>query len=96
MLLRLFLTALGLMCLFGGMISALLMVYYMFAMHGSVKPDKRPLLPFLGPFQLVLPQLWDEIGNRARVRFMISALSFGFFFACTALLLKVVAPLVVP
>jgi hypothetical protein len=57
-------------------------------MMGSVKPEKKQYLPLLGPFALFLPQLWDEGGNKARVRLFFSILMFGACFAGMALVIN--------
>jgi hypothetical protein len=64
------------------------MVYYFFAMHAGARAEKKHILPFLGPFQLFIPQLWDERGNRARIRLIVSILLFAAFFGGGMLLLK--------
>jgi hypothetical protein len=75
----------GGVCLVGGIISIALMLYYFLFMLGSVRSDKKQYLPFLGPFALLLPQLWDEGGNRARARVFLFALLFGACFGGIAL-----------
>ncbi len=79
---------LGSLCLVGGFVSTALMLYYFFFMLGSVKPEKRLYLTFLGPFALFLPQLWDEGGNRARLRVFLFALLFGMCFGGMALVIN--------
>ena len=86
---RIFLGVLAFMCLAGAAASILFGIYYGTMMHGNVKPGAKPLLPFTGPFQLLIPQLWNEEGNRARTRLIISLLLFGVFFGACFLLLKV-------
>ena len=78
----------GGLCLVGGFVSTALMLYYFFFMLGSVKPEKKRYLPFLGPFALFIPQLWDEGGNRARVRVFVFALLFGACFGAMALVIN--------
>jgi hypothetical protein len=87
---RMLLGIVGLMCIVGGTVSTLLMVYYFFVMHGNVKPKAKPFIPFTGPFQLFIPQLWNEQGNSARMKLIVS-LCFMVFFILTALLIKAVA-----
>lgn len=78
----------ALICLIGGITSTVFMIYYFFAMHVGVRPERKQALPFLGPFQLFVPQLWDESGNRARIRLVISILFVAAFFGAGMLLLK--------
>jgi len=79
---------LGSLCLTGGIVSTGLMLYHFFFMLGCVKPEKKRYLPFLGPFVFFLPQLWDEAGNRARVRVFVFALLFGACFGGLALVIN--------
>ena len=74
-------------CLLGGAISIVFVIYYHFAMDANVKPRSKPFLAFLGPFSLMLP-LYNEEGNRARIKFVICVLLFGVFFGTCALILK--------
>ena len=83
---RILLGLLSALCIIGAIISVVFMIYYFFAMHAGVREERRNILPFLGPFQLFIPQLWDERGNRARVRLIICILLFGAFFGATALI----------
>lgn len=75
-------------CLIGGSVSIVLMLYYLFAMHAGVRAERMYLLPFLGPFQLFIPQLWDESGNRARIRLIAFTLLSAAFYGAGMLLLK--------
>jgi hypothetical protein len=68
------------------------MVYYFFFTLGSAKPDKKRYLPFLGPFAFFLPQLWDDGGNKARVRLFLSVLLFGACFGGLALAINFLPP----
>jgi hypothetical protein len=63
-----------------------------FSMVGSAKPEKKTLLPFLGPLLFFIPQLWDEMGNRARIRLIICILLFVIFFGALTLLMKMPLP----
>jgi hypothetical protein len=87
-LIRVLAGAATLICLIGGVVSILFALYYFFAMHAGVRPEKKYIVPFLWPFQLFIPQLWRESGNRARVRFLISVLLFCIFFGAGMMLLK--------
>lgn len=79
---------LGITCLFGGILSTFFMIYYLIVMHSCVRPEKKRILPFLGALQLFLPQMWNERGNRARTRLMISILAFAFFFSAVAVIVE--------
>jgi hypothetical protein len=79
---------LGSLCLVGGFVSTALTLYYFFYMLGSVKPEKKRYLRFLGPFAFFFPQLWDEGGNRARLRVFLFALLFGACFGGMALVIN--------
>jgi hypothetical protein len=69
-------------------VSTLLMLYYFFIMEGNVKPGREWYSRFLGPFAFFFPQLWDEEGNRARVRTLVFALLFATCFAGLALVVN--------
>ena len=68
--------------------SVLSAIYYFLVMQGSVRQERKPLLPFLGPFQLIIPQLWNATGNQARIRLIICLLLFGIFFGALTLLMN--------
>jgi hypothetical protein len=74
---RFVLGAFGIACFAGAFVSIMLTLYYFFFMLGSVKPDKNRYAHFLGPLLLVMPQMFDEAGNRARKRFAFFALAFA-------------------
>ena len=76
-------------CFAGAVTCILFALYYFITMLGSAKPEKKHLLPFLGPFLLVFPQLWNTVGNRARVRFVVCIVLFGLFFGAMAVLLNI-------
>jgi hypothetical protein len=78
---------LGVLFILGGIVSTLLMLYYFFSMLGCVKPEKRRLIQFLGPFMLLFPQLWDDRGNRARKLTILFALLFGVCLGAEALIM---------
>jgi hypothetical protein len=78
---------LGVLFILGGIVSTLLMLYYFFSMLGFVKPEKRRLIHFLGPFMLLFPQLWDDRGNRARKFTILFVLVFGVCLAAEALIM---------
>lgn len=82
---RLALGIFGVACFLGCFVSTATTLYYFFFMLGSVKPEKKQYLRYLGPFMFFLPQLWDEGGNRARIRAFLSALLFGACFGGLAL-----------
>jgi len=86
---RTFLGVLSFICLAGAAASMLFAIYYFSRMHRNVKPGAKPLIPFTGPFQFLTPQLWNEEGNRARVRLIIALFLFGLFFGAGFLVLKV-------
>jgi len=68
---------LGIICILVGITAVLFASYYIAVMQRGVRPERRSLfLPFLGPLQLLIPQLWTEDGNRARIRFLICILVF--------------------
>jgi hypothetical protein len=79
---------LGIICLCGAMISVLFMVYYLIAMQTNVRPEKKRILPFLGPLQVFLPQMWNVRGNQARNRLIISILVFAVFFSTVAAIVE--------
>lgn len=85
---RMLLGFFGILCLVGGIVSVVFMIYYFFAMHAGVREERRHIIPFLGPFQLFIPQLWDERGNRARIRLLICFLLFFAFFGAVMLILR--------
>jgi hypothetical protein len=76
-------------CFFSAVACFFLALYYFITMHGSVRPERKPLLPFLGPFHLLFPQLWNKTGNRARVMFMVCTLLFGLLFGVMTILLNI-------
>ena len=78
---------LSVLFLLGGIVSTLLMLYYFFSMLECVKPEKRRLLKFLGPFMFLFPQLWDDRGNRSRKFTILFALAFGVCFGAVALIM---------
>lgn len=78
----------GLLCLGGCLLSTASILYYFFSMLAGVKPGKKRLAQAVGPFMLFMPQLWDEAGNRARIRTLFSALAFGICFGGVALAAK--------
>jgi Na+/melibiose symporter-like transporter len=55
----------------GGVISTCLMGYFFLSMLGSARPDKRHHLKFMGPAILFLPNVWTDLGNKARIRTLI-------------------------
>ena len=85
---RVLLGIVGMACLLGAIVSVLFGIYYVGVMHRGVKPDKKPFLPFLGPFQLFIPQLWNEEGNRARGRFLVCISLFLLLFGTVSLILS--------
>ena len=85
---RIFLFVVYLICMAGGVASTLFAIYYFFTMHANVKPGAKPLIPFTGPFQFFIPQLWNQEGNRARVRLIVSLLLFGLFVGAVFLMLN--------
>jgi len=72
---------LGTLFLVGGLVSTLLMLYYFIFMLGSVRPEKKRYLPLLGPAMFLLPQLWDQAGNRARIRALLFVVMFAVCYA---------------
>jgi hypothetical protein len=83
------LVTLGLMCIFGGIVATLSLLCHFFYMLGSVKPEKKPLLKFLGPLMFVYPDLFDEAGGRARLRFLVSAAVFAACFGGAAIIIHI-------
>ena len=70
-----------------------LALYYFFFPLGSIKPDKKRYMNFLGPLGFFVPRSWyDEGGNRARVRLLLSILLFGACFAGMALVINLLPP----
>jgi hypothetical protein len=51
--------------------SFILFMYNFVVMLGGVKQEKKRLINFLGPLAFAFPQLYDDIGNRARVKAII-------------------------
>ena len=82
-----FLRVLGIASLVGGILSILFAIYYWVVMHANVIPAKKKFLPFTGPLQFILPHLWNEAGNRARIKLILSFLIFGICFASNYLFL---------
>jgi hypothetical protein len=80
------LPVLGILFILGGIVSTLFFLYYFFYMLACVRPEKRRLIQFLGPFMLLFPQLWNDDGNRARRLFLLFVFLFGVCFAADALI----------
>ena len=74
------------------MASTLLTLYYFFSMLAHVRPEKRRLIHFIGPFALLFSQFWDEQGNRARVRTVIFASVFGLCIGALTILFHIPVP----
>lgn len=70
---------LGLLCYAGGITSLLFVFYYYFLFLGSVKPDKKKYLPFLGPAMFFIPQLTGREGNHAVLKLLFSISLFALF-----------------
>jgi len=68
----------GLTCL-GLLIALAFMIWFFSEMKSHVRPEKEPLAYFLGPAIFFMSVLWDEEGNKARARFLVSAACFIFF-----------------
>lgn len=73
--------AVSLLCVLGGVFFTLCMAYFFFEMWTNARPEKKYLLPFIGPVILIFPQLWNERGNRARRNLIASGLLFLMLFA---------------
>lgn len=71
---------LGISCLFGNLSCGIAMLYYPYVMIKNVKPEHKTKLRFLGPAMLILPQLWNKDGDKARVNTIIFAILFLIFF----------------
>ncbi len=72
------------------MVSVLLMLYYFLFMLGSVRQDKKRYAPFLGPLTLFIPHLYDEAGNKARLKFAIYLVAFLMCFGATGFFIKLI------
>jgi hypothetical protein len=67
--------------LIGAGISLLLYIYNFVVMLAGVKQEKKKVINFLGPLILFMPELYDDIGNRARLRALIY---IGLMLLCVA------------
>jgi hypothetical protein len=84
---------LGSLFLLGGFVATGLMLYYFFFALGSVKPDKKRYMRFLGPLAFFVPRSWhDGEGDRARVRLFLSILLFAACFTGMALVINLLPP----
>jgi hypothetical protein len=61
----------GITLMIGFAISFGLFCYNFVVMLAGVKQEKKRIIQFLGPFAFFLSELYDDIGNRARVRAII-------------------------
>ncbi len=77
---RLALAFFGVACFVGGLVSVLLMLYYFVFMLGSVRPGRKRYAKFLGPLVFVFPQLFDDAGNKARIKTLLFAALFAVSF----------------
>jgi hypothetical protein len=66
--------------------SILWAMYNMFLLLTNVEEGKRPLFRLLGPLALLTDSCFTEVGNRARVRLVISLPIIGILFASLALM----------
>lgn len=82
---RLLLATLGVGCFVVALASAVLTLYYFFFMLGSVRPEKKRIAGFLGPLVFLVPQAFDDGGNKARIRTLFFAILFGLCFGGLAL-----------
>jgi hypothetical protein len=57
--------------LIGAAMSLLFSIYNFIVMLAGVKQEKKKIINFLGPFILFIPQLYDDIGNKARLRALL-------------------------
>jgi RsiW-degrading membrane proteinase PrsW (M82 family) len=64
----------------GGILSALFMIYYLLAVIAGVKPEKKNIMQILGSIAFLLPQLWDDEANAARLKLLTSILVFALCF----------------
>jgi hypothetical protein len=60
--------------LIGAAISLLLFICNFIVMLAGLKQEKKKIINFLGPMILFLPQLYDDIGNRARLWALLNIL----------------------
>lgn len=74
--------------LFGAAACVLVGIYSVIEMRSEARIGKIPLL-LLGPFILILPQLFNDRGNRARKRLVLSSLLFFVLFGVCKLLLSI-------
>ena len=79
-------------CLVGGIVATLCMLYYFALMQKGVKGEKKSLTNVLGPLSLFIPQVFDEQGNQARIKMLYFMLLFGVCFAGAMLILNVFPP----
>ena len=75
----------GLASICAGIITILISFVFFSQMLTHVRPEKRKLLPVLGPLMLLMPELWDDVGNRARQKFIIALITFAVLFAIATL-----------
>jgi hypothetical protein len=64
----------------GGFLSVFFILYYFYTMLANVRPEKRNRMQLLGPFSFLLPNLWNDKGNSARIKLLISMFLFALFF----------------
>jgi hypothetical protein len=56
----------------GGVASFMMASYNFVVMLAGVKQEAKRFINYLGPLAFIFPQLYDELGNRARVKALIS------------------------
>jgi hypothetical protein len=81
-------TAVGLLCLSGDVVATLSMLYFFFGMLGNIKPGKKRVSQFLGPFVLIAPGLLTEAGGRYRLRLICSIVAFVLCFLGASLVIQ--------
>lgn len=67
----------GLTCS-GVLISLAFMIWFFSEMKSHVRPEKESFAYFLGPAIFFMSWLWDDEGNKARIKFLVAAACFIF------------------
>jgi hypothetical protein len=61
-------SVLGVLFIISASASFILFSYNFVVMLGGVKQEKKRLIHYLGPLVLFFPKLYDDIGNRERIK----------------------------
>jgi len=89
--LRKVLGVLAFVSMFGFAVSISFAFYYFVLMLRNLKPEHKITANFLAPIAFFLPHLWNQSGNMARIKFLISIL-LCLLFLCAIALAFALAP----